>query len=224
MHDQSMVHGDLKGVRLLSPPATLPPNPIFTKANILIDKDGHACLADFGFLAIISDPANPTVSSSYTMGGTVRWMSPELLASDQSGPKSDRPTKQSDCYAFGMVIYEVLSGRVPFSKLKHYIVIRKVMDGERPERPKGAEGAWFADELWRMVTRCWATQPESRPSVVEVLECLERVRRDSGPPSRADGDLEMDEDDRWNLTSNSSRQFSWFDPYCFVALLHEVLC
>jgi len=98
------------------------------------------------------------------------------------------------------------------------------MDGERPERPKGAEGAWFTDELWRMVTRCWATQPESRPSIVAVLECLEQVPRDSEPPSsQVDGDLGTDEDD-WNLASNYSNQFSWFDPYCFVALLNEVLC
>ena len=151
-------------------------------------------------------------------------MSPELLTSDQSGPNSGRLTKQSDCYAFGMVIYEVLSGRVPFSQLKHYTVIRKVMDGERPERPRGAEGALFTDELWHMVTQCWATQPESRPSVAAVLECLERVPRDSEPPtSQVDRDFRMDEDD-WNLASNSSRQFSWFDPYCFVALLNEVLC
>jgi len=224
MHNQSMVHGDLKGVWLLTPPATMPPNPILTKANILIDKDGHARLVDFGFLAIISDPANPTMSSSYTVGGTVRWMSPELLASDQSSPNSGRPTKQSDCYAFGMVTYKVLGGRAPFSRLKHYIVIRKVMDGERPERPKGAEGAWFTDELWWMVTRCWATQPESRPSVIAVLECLERVPGGSEPRSQVDRDFGMDGDD-WNLASDSSRQFSWFDPYCFVALiLHEVLC
>jgi serine/threonine protein kinase len=117
-------------------------------------------------------------------------MSPELLALDQSGLKNGRPTKQSDCYALGMVIYEVLSGRVPFSQFGPYIVIWKVMDGERPERPKGVEGAWFTNELWQMLTRCWATQPESRPSVAAVLECLERVSRDPGPPSlQGDGNL-----------------------------------
>lgn len=39
------------------------------------------------------------------------------------------------------------------------------MDGERPERPKGVEGVWFTDDLWRMLSQCWASQPESRPSV-----------------------------------------------------------
>ena len=47
---------------------------------------------------------------SFTGGGTRRWMSPELLDPERFGvPESegDRPTRQSDCYALGMVIYEV---------------------------------------------------------------------------------------------------------------------
>jgi len=60
--------------------AALTPNTFYIiKANILIDRDGHARLADFGLLTIISDPKNFTVSSSYAICGTTRWMSPELL-------------------------------------------------------------------------------------------------------------------------------------------------
>ena len=47
---------------------------------------------------------------SFTGGGTRRWMSPELLDPERLGmPESEdnRPTRQSDCYALGMVIYEV---------------------------------------------------------------------------------------------------------------------
>ena len=44
---------------------------------------------------------------SFTGGGTPRWMSPELLYPEQFGVSDDRPTKQSDCYALGMVVYEV---------------------------------------------------------------------------------------------------------------------
>ena len=46
---------------------------------------------------------------SFTAGGTYRWMSPELLDPDRFGvsqAEGDRPTRQSDCYALGMVIYE----------------------------------------------------------------------------------------------------------------------
>jgi len=47
---------------------------------------------------------------SFTGGGTYRWMSPELLDPERFGiplVEGDRPTRQSDCYALGMVIYEV---------------------------------------------------------------------------------------------------------------------
>jgi len=201
-------------------------NPISIKANILIDENGHACLADFGFLAIVSDPANATASSSYTIGGTTQWMSPELLALilDKSGPKNSRPTKQSDCYALGMVIYEVLSGRAPFSHLNPYIVVPKVMDGERPERPEGVEGAWFTDDLWQMLNRCWATRPDSRPSVGTVLERLEWVSTDPGPPSlQVDEDLEMGADEP-NPASDFSGELSLFDLRCLTALLRSILC
>ncbi|KAF9646821.1 kinase-like protein, partial [Thelephora ganbajun] len=131
MHDQAMVHGDLKG------------------ANILIDPNGHAHLADFGLLAIVSDHTNPTTSSSFAVGGTIRWMSPELLYPDLSGLRVARPMKQSDCYALGMVIYEVLTSQVPFKPFHHYIVIRKVIEGEHPGRLGGPEGVWFTDDLWQ---------------------------------------------------------------------------
>jgi len=44
---------------------------------------------------------------SFTPGGTTRWMSPELLDPDRYGLPDSRPTKESDCYALGMVAYEV---------------------------------------------------------------------------------------------------------------------
>jgi serine/threonine protein kinase len=110
------------------------------KANILINKNQRACLADFGLSTItgvttrvtagasqaslISNNSliSPTAGASqvslisndslmsFTVGGTYRWMSRELLDPELFGiPQSegDRPTRQSDCYALGMVIYEV---------------------------------------------------------------------------------------------------------------------
>ena len=148
-------------------------------------------------------------------------MSPELLTSDQTGLK--RPTRQSDCYALGMVIYEVLSGQPPFAPFGPYVVMRKVMDGECPQRPEGVEGARFTDDLWRMLSGCWGTQPESRPSSSAVLECLERVSRGTNPPS-----LGTDEHfglgwGGWDLTKRVSRVFSWLDLGYFVVVLRRIL-
>ncbi|KAF9642605.1 kinase-like protein, partial [Thelephora ganbajun] len=61
IHGQDMIHGDLKG------------------ANILIDQTRHARVADFGLLTVVSDSPNQLSSNSHTQGGTVRWMSPELI-------------------------------------------------------------------------------------------------------------------------------------------------
>jgi len=185
-----MIHGDLKGVRLRMLVTTLSPNVLFIiiKANILIGEDRHARLADFGLLTITSDPTNFTASSSHVIAGTTRWMSPEILNPDLFGFKDSRPTKESDCYALGMVVFEVLSGRRPFTPDKDFIVMRKVIDGERPGRPEGSEGAWFTDDLWGMLELCWAAQSNSRPSIGAVLECLERVSGTWKPPSQRMGE------------------------------------
>lgn len=210
MHDQAMVHGDLKGVRPRMLIIVRSPNVlfIFIKANILIDKDCHARLADFGLLTIVSDPTNFTASSSHVKGGTTRWMSPEILHPDLFGFENSQPTNESDCYALGMVILEVLSGRPPFAPDKDFIVMRKVIDGEHPGRPEGPEGAPFTDDLWGILELCWATRPESRPSIETVLECLERVSMTWEPPPHQVGeDVGVDEDQNPTIVSNHS---AWF--------------
>ena len=136
-------------------------------------------------------------------------MSPELLDPDRFGFKESRPTKESDCYALGMVVLEVLSGRPPLAMDKDFIVMRRILDGERPERPEGPEGAWFTDDLWGVLEQCWATGPESRPHVGAVLECLERVSKVWKPLShQMDGDVGVGEDDLDHSIVRS--HFAWF--------------
>jgi serine/threonine protein kinase len=166
------------------------------KANILIDQDRHVRLADFGLLTIVSDHTNFTTSSSAFIGGTIRWMSPELLHPEHFGSDHGRPTKESDCYALGMVIYEVLTGQSPFAPLKDYIVTRMVIDGERPGRPEGSMGAWFTNDLWGMLGLCWVTHARSRPSVEVVRDCLKQVSSVWKPlPPQANEVAEKEEND-----------------------------
>ena len=147
-------------------------------------------------------------------------MSPELLDPERFGAKDSRPTKESDCYALGMVIYEVLSGQVPFTPYRNFTVMRKVTEGERPVRPEGVEGLWFTDDLWGILKQCWVPRPESRPSIEAVLECLGPVSRDWKPyVSQSDKDVETSEDDQ-SLTPMSD--FSGMTPY--FESLHFTFC
>lgn len=139
------------------------------KVNILVDEDGHARLADFGLLKIVSDPAlNFVSSSSNTQGGTVRWMSPELIDPKMFGFEKSRLTIHSDCYALGMVIYETISGHIPFHGDTNITVSVGVIQGRRPTR-----GKMFPERLWKMMEWCWKPRPTDRPCISLVLRCLE---------------------------------------------------
>ncbi|KAF9647762.1 kinase-like protein [Thelephora ganbajun] len=196
MREEGMIHGDLKG------------------ANILIDQHYHACLTDFGLTTIVVDPAYPTTSSSSTVAGTTRWMSPERLDPNQFGFEDSRPTKESDCYALGMTILEVLSGQVPFTRdYNDLMVMKKVLEGEHPGRPQGAEGVWFTDDLWKMLKMCWLPQPKHRPTIEAVFECLKQVSTTWKPlPPRVDGDVETDTDDESFFTISSPVSGSQIPP------------
>jgi serine/threonine protein kinase len=152
------------------------------KTNVLIDGAKQARLADFGLLAMVSDTTNLLSSTSFTQGGTPQWMSPELLDPKGFGLKDGRPTEHSDCYALGMLIYEVLSGRTPFSQqCGHPIAL--ILKGERPERPQEVCGAWFTNEIWGMLEHCWKPSPGDRPGVGDVLQYLEDASRSWIPSS-----------------------------------------
>lgn len=141
------------------------------KPNILIDGAHQARLVDFGLIKIISDPAI-NISSSNPKGGTSRWMGPELLYPERFGLEKCSPTKSSDCYALGMVIYEIICERPPFYEVAKQTVYVKLSNGEHPSR-----GAMFTDSLWAMLERCWKSDPRDRPNVEDVLRYLE------SPPS-----------------------------------------
>ena len=95
-------------------------------------------------------------------------MSPELIAPQEVGFDAIRPTEASDCYSLGMVIYETISGNLPFHEDPDLAVFLKVLKGERPSR-----GAGFTTSLWEKLKQCWAPHPNDRPSVEAILQCLE---------------------------------------------------
>ena len=120
-------------------------------------------------------------------------MSPERF-----GLKKSCPTKSSDCYALGMGIYETISRGLSFHEDTDLTVITKVLGGQRPRR------AGFTRSLWDLLELYWASQPNNRPSIEEVLRGLEAVSNLSEQPSPGvDEEMEGGGDD-WDLESNSS--------------------
>ena len=130
-------------------------------------------------------------------------MSPERLNSEVFGFEDGRATMESDCYALGMVILEVLTGQYPFQHDNDFVVMRKIVKGKHPMRPQGAEAVWFTDDLWEMLEKCWSPQPKLRPIARTILEHLERgsMAWKPVPPTAddfqadSDGDFQMDSDD-----------------------------
>lgn len=180
------------------------PNSTGSQANILIDRDHHARLADFSLLVVVSD--HPTATSTCIEGGSIPWMSPELLDPESFGLKKSRPTTESDCYALGMVIYEVLSGNRPFFPRSGPIVMVDIINDERPRRPEGDEGELFTDKTWVVLELCWRREPSARASVKAVLRYLEGVPE--RPDSPTGEDTEECSDDELDTIAHNSGAFS----------------
>ena len=196
------------------------------KTNILINNNGHACLTGFSLLTMASDQL--TITSPVTEHGTIRWTSPELFFPEEFGFENSHPTKESDCYALGMVIYEVLSGEVPFATIHlEFAVIVKVLEGERPRRPQGDDGKLFTDSIWEMLDLCWKSQPQDRIDAKVVLLVLEgdvSVFRPTSP--NIDGDMDTDTDplivDSDNRHLNTSQMHNPKEGQIGYRLAHRV--
>jgi len=74
--------------------------------NILVSKGTphRVCLTNFDFFSAVLDPDQKLSCSAQMVGGTMRFLSPELLVPEMEGAKSTPP---ADIYAFGLVIFQV---------------------------------------------------------------------------------------------------------------------
>ncbi|KAJ7145877.1 kinase-like domain-containing protein, partial [Mycena epipterygia] len=160
LHSRNIVHGDLRG------------------ANILINEDWSACLADFE-LSVFSDALSMHTS---TRAGSLYWMAPELIVPDRSGCRFTR-TLASDVYAFGCTCIELCTLQPPFSNIPmawECAVIQRVLEGKRPERPTAEP--LMTDRFWQCITSYWGQDPATRPSVeVIVSDMLSEYVISRGP-------------------------------------------
>ena len=143
-----------------------------TQSSILVDKAGRAVLSNFTQVTFELDQSWSLLSC--IDDGAVQWMSPELLDPVKFGVRTKQPTEGSDCYALGMVVYQILTGSKPFGEGNCTDIARRVLDGVRPERPRGELGKFFTDDIWDILQHCWRTYSGERPSARGILQPLKR--------------------------------------------------
>ena len=70
---------------------------------------------------------------------------------------------------------KVFIGRCPFSELTTPVIISRIVDGERPVRPQGAQELGLTDPMWDIAVRCWHKNPAQRLAMTEVIERLHEL-------------------------------------------------
>jgi serine/threonine-protein kinase len=136
-HDHGVLHRDLK------------------PANIVIDGDGHVHIADFGIAALV-----PTAGGEIPLAGTPAFMAPDLFHHKQ-------PSKQSDLYALGLVLYEVATGKEPFDG-----VPADGLQTAAPLIPPSVLCPEIEPALERAILQCLEKDPSRRPESAKAVAAL----------------------------------------------------
>lgn len=127
--------------------------------NIMITYDGRPVITDFG-IAVVSDLSNATLPGFSP--GTPIYMSPEQLRGDTVDPRSD-------IYSLALLIYRILTGRLPFPKQDDLSMIRKRLCD--PPEPLGLA---FSTRVEEAILRALALVPDQRFQT--VLEFSDELR------------------------------------------------
>ena len=146
-HEHGVVHRDVK------------------PHNVLVGDDGRIKVTDFG----IAHAGDPQMTEVGSIVGTAQYLSPEQARGRSVGP-------QTDVYSLGVVLYEMLAGRVPFEGDSSVAIAMQHVSDEAP--PLRSLAPQVPESLAMVVAHSMLKQPEQRyGSADEFSADLDRVRR-----------------------------------------------
>ena len=149
--------------------------------NILfkVVEDEKLCIARF-VVVKVADSGEATESKEGELSENLRYMSnicyraPEVpMRGENIESVRMRNSNVVDVYSFGIVCYEILSGKEPFDEWRttRIDIMRRVRDGERPTLP-----ATCPRMLASLIKRCWASDPNSRPDFDRISLELRHIK------------------------------------------------
>ncbi len=129
-------------------------------ANVMLDEDGNAYLADFGIAKNLSNPDLEHLTQADAIVGSPNYISPEQIRSEFVRP-------QADIYCLGVMLYEMLTGQLPFQGPTPIEVMHQHLNAPLP--PLAANRAGLPGALDAVIMRATAKDPLARYAAVEDL-------------------------------------------------------
>ncbi|KAI9906565.1 hypothetical protein PsorP6_003719 [Peronosclerospora sorghi] len=133
--------------------------------NLLIDSSYALKISDFGLARVRAHFQTMTGNC-----GTTQWMAPEVLA-------AEKYTEKADVFSYGVVIWETITRQCPYEGLTQIQAALGVLNNNL--RPKVPEKCPFLFK--ELMTLCWVSDPEERPSFEAILEILNNSTEGSKP-------------------------------------------